>query len=130
MTKTAVITLPWPDKALWQNTPSHYFARARATRKARNDAWLLASTRWVKALPRKCVEFHLHFFFSPPNRLRRDVSNCIAACKAYVDGIADALGVDDSEFRIHWPTRWEPIDPEGGGPYIAVRIEAKERECE
>ena len=38
--------------------------------------------------------------FAPPSRRRIDLDNCIASCKAYFDGIADALGVDDSTFRL------------------------------
>lgn len=36
--------------------------------------------------------------FVPPN-LRTDRTNMSVRCKAYFDGIADALGVNDSRFK-------------------------------
>src|SRR3546814_16726876 len=34
----------------------------------------------------------------PPDRRQRDRDNLLSNCKAYLDGIADALGVNDSRF--------------------------------
>lgn len=42
----------------------------------------------------------LNITFNPPDRRRRDLDNMLAACKAYLDGISDALGVDDSNFKL------------------------------
>jgi len=36
--------------------------------------------------------------FLPPNRSRRDDDNLLAAFKAGRDGLADAMGIDDSLF--------------------------------
>jgi crossover junction endodeoxyribonuclease RusA len=41
---------------------------------------------------------HLHFV--PPDRRRRDLDNLIASMKAGLDGLADALGVDDSRWKL------------------------------
>ena len=38
--------------------------------------------------------------FYPPDKRRRDVDGCLSASKAYLDGIADAIGADDSRFAI------------------------------
>lgn len=43
--------------------------------------------------------------FTPPDNRRRDLDNCLAACKAMLDGISDAIGVDDRYFHpitIDW----------------------------
>jgi CPA2 family monovalent cation:H+ antiporter-2 len=37
--------------------------------------------------------------FYPPDRRRRDLDNCYSMCKAYQDGIFQALGLDDSRIR-------------------------------
>jgi Holliday junction resolvase RusA-like endonuclease len=39
--------------------------------------------------------------FCPPDNRRRDVSNLHAAMKAALDGIAEAMEVDDSTFIEH-----------------------------
>ncbi|SOE49110.1 hypothetical protein ODI_R1848 [Orrella dioscoreae] len=37
--------------------------------------------------------------FVAPDRRRRDIDNLLACMKSQMDGIAIALGVDDSQFR-------------------------------
>jgi crossover junction endodeoxyribonuclease RusA len=36
--------------------------------------------------------------FHPPDKRHRDRDNMIASCKALMDGLSDALGVDDRHF--------------------------------
>lgn len=50
----------------------------------------------------------LRFDFHPPDKRRRDLDNMLASIKAGVDGIADALGVDDQRFGF-WLSREAPI---------------------
>lgn len=47
--------------------------------------------------------------FLPPDRRRRDMDNLLASCKGLLDGIADALGVDDSRFAITLALTSEPV---------------------
>lgn len=41
---------------------------------------------------------HMHIQFRAPDRRRYDRDNLVARMKAAIDGIADALGVDDHLF--------------------------------
>jgi crossover junction endodeoxyribonuclease RusA len=36
----------------------------------------------------------------PPDKRRRDWDNVVASLKSGLDGIADALGIDDARFRL------------------------------
>ena len=47
------------------------------------------------------VRYGVSMVFYPPDGRRRDVSNLHAAMKAALDGIAEAMGVDDSTFVRH-----------------------------
>jgi crossover junction endodeoxyribonuclease RusA len=38
--------------------------------------------------------------FHPPDNRRRDIDNALSCCKAYLDGIADAYGVNDNRFTL------------------------------
>lgn len=38
--------------------------------------------------------------FQPPNKIARDLDNMLAAIKSGLDGIASAIGVDDSRWHI------------------------------
>lgn len=117
------VELPWPDKRLSPNARVHWSSRYRKTKTARGDARILAKAimgrdgrpSWVDG------DLHLTLVFCPPDRRRRDDDNCIASCKAYRDGIADALGVDDSAIRIS-SVRW--VDPEKPGS-VTFLIEPK-----
>jgi crossover junction endodeoxyribonuclease RusA len=47
--------------------------------------------------------------FYPPDRRTRDYDNCGSTLKAYFDGIADALKVNDSRFRPTMPLIAETV---------------------
>jgi len=112
------VTLPWPDRKLSPNSREHHFVRARAAKKAREYAWGAtlavtgASPSWAAAGAR------LHWQFSPPSRRRYDLDNLVAQHKAAQDGIADALGVDDSRF-ISTYSMGAPV--RGGAVLVTVR---------
>ena len=40
-----------------------------------------------------CIEFY------PPDKRKRDIDNMLASSKAGIDGIAQAIGIDDSIFN-------------------------------
>jgi len=106
------INLPWPDKNLSPNARVHWAVKAKATKKARGDAHLMtkAATRGLTF-----SEYSFQFgvsvtrIYSPPNRNRRDKDGCDAATKAYLDGISDALGIDDSKFDLEKSHLVEPV---------------------
>jgi len=111
------VTLPWPDKLLSPNARAHHFARSRAAGIARRQAWGLtleaagSSPSWAKNGAR------LSWQFCPPSHRRYDTDNLIAQHKAAQDGIADALGVDDSRF-VSTYSIGEPI--KGGAVIVTV----------
>jgi crossover junction endodeoxyribonuclease RusA len=44
-------------------------------------------------------DLHLTLTFLMPDKRHRDADNCLAAAKAGLDGMADALGVNDRHFQ-------------------------------
>lgn len=109
------IKLPWPDSRLSQNARIHWSKRAALTKDHRSTARLLT----LAALGRSKViesKLRLNVTFYPPDRRRRDKSNCIAMFKAYEDGLSDAIGIDDSNFR----TSYEMGGPVKGGYVVVV----------
>lgn len=61
---------------------------------------------------------HVSLTFHPADKRRRDLDGCIASCKAYLDGLADALGVDDNRFTLS--ARMSQICAHGGEVKIEV----------
>ena len=90
------LTLPWPARALSPNGRAHIFAKHRAVKSARETAWALTMEA-VGAKPGWSA-VALHWEFHPKTRNLPDGDNAEASCKAYRDGIADALGIDDAHF--------------------------------
>jgi Holliday junction resolvase RusA-like endonuclease len=93
-----VITLPWPNSVLRPNAHLHWRHKAKAAKTARTTAFYLARSVGASAPAdgpvRVAVTFH------QPDKRRRDMDGCISQCKAYFDGIADALRVDDRRFVL------------------------------
>lgn len=112
MTSFALIEFAWPSPDLNQNNTAKW-PKINAAREARAMAKGLAAH--VSPDPRA----RLVFSFFPPDRRRRDIQNMPGIMKPYIDGIADAMGVDDNGFRPQFPDRFG--DAEGPG-FVLVEI--------
>lgn len=117
-TDELTVTLPWPDKDLSPNARIHWRRKSRLVKMARQAAWgaVLEARRQANAI--RGERLHLTWVFCPPDRRRRDADNIIASLKAANDGIADALGFDDSRFVSAYQFG-EPV--KGGAVVVTVR---------
>lgn len=92
-----IIDLPFPNEVLWPNGPSNRFAKSRETKKHRG--WACIATREVLGRDAGFVPSAILLVVHPKSRgPAPDKDNSIAACKAMLDGVADALGVNDRDF--------------------------------
>lgn len=103
MTRPAAVTvaLPFPDRRLNpNNSKGRHWASAVALRKAARVA-AAHLTRIARAGHQfePGQELALVITFIQPDRRARDRDNLLAACKPMLDGVADALGVNDSQFE-------------------------------
>ena len=112
------VDLPWPHKHLSPNSRVHWAAKAKATRKARRDAYYAAKAAGIGEVA--ATEFRVTTTFNPPARYSYDEDNLKARCKALYDGLADALGMDDKHFRHAPVVIGEPVK----GGCVVVEIEA------
>lgn len=99
-----IIVLPYPDKVLSPNARVHFMTVARAKKKAREAAsWATIAAAGSKAnlapyTRMECLPMDIAFY--PVDNRRRDSDNALASLKAALDGISDALGIDDSRFVL------------------------------
>jgi len=113
------INFPWPPSALLPNNRNgrHWGATHKPKAIYRDACYLLTKEaihgRSV-ALP-DTIRPHIQFY--PPDKRRRDDDGMVGAFKNGRDGMALALGVDDSRFRCVY----EICDPVPGGK-ITVNI--------
>lgn len=110
------VTLRWPSKDLSPNARGHWSKKARAAKSYRLDCW-------AKAIEAKlCVNWdgpiHVWLTFYPPDRRHRDQDNMIASLKSGMDGLSDALSINDKHFHLHH----QVADDIGG--MVKVRISA------
>ena len=96
------LVLPWPSKDLSPNARVHYRVKAAATKVARQTAVVLAfEAGWRDAwLPEGRLHLWIDCYQAPGKKLPDD-DNMIGRCKAYRDGIAQVLGIDDKRFISH-----------------------------
>lgn len=105
------IMLPWPDRVLHPNARPHWSVKAKQAKAHR----LLACTQAKAANLGTFPDGPIHVWIDgyPKDRRRRDADGLLSSCKAYLDGIADALGVDDRRFVPHPCVRDELHKPDG-----------------
>lgn len=100
-----MITLPWPPRELHPNARTHWAKKAKHTKACRDRAGWEAKASGIKCKPEGSIGVML--VFCPPDKRRRDLDGCLSSCKAYLDGIADGLGVDDYRFTLG--LEWGPV---------------------
>lgn len=92
---TEYFDLPWPSKDLSPNSRCHWSKKSKAAKAYRAVCHILCRAAGIKAPEGKVL---LSLEFIPPDKRRRDDDNCLASFKNGRDGLADALGIDDSKF--------------------------------
>ena len=91
-----IVTLPWPPKELSPNQKSHWAKKAKFAKQYRLICWALAKEAKLEA--NKEGKVHLEITFFPPDKRHRDADNMVASIKSGLDGLADALQVNDRMF--------------------------------
>ncbi len=117
------VLLPWPPQPLHPNGRPHRQQKARVTKAYRGNAYWSAMSafegfgRDVDAV-RDAPRVRVQLTFRPPDRRNRDEDGMQAAVKAGLDGIADALGINDHRFAMDRPVIESPV-PHG---QVVVRL--------
>lgn len=95
---TFTIRLPWPPAVLNPNSRVHWHVKAKAAAAHKSDCRYLCQGQDIRALGWDRAAVRLTF--CPPDRRRRDRDNMLASCKALIDAVAAAAGIDDSRFEL------------------------------
>ncbi len=104
-----IVELPYPDKNLNPNKRLHPMQLARFKRVAKELAYW--DTRGVLMQYKSfTAPVNVKLTFYPPDRRKRDDDNAIAAFKAYRDGVAMAIGVDDGDWITDYQFRHQALN--------------------
>lgn len=111
---TYEVKFDWPNSKLNPNSRTHWRTLAPIKRKYRSDCHVLAKQAigQLKTAEKICVLIE----FYPPNNHRRDVDNCMAMMKSALDGLADALQVNDRQFVI------SPVLMDETGGFVKIKL--------
>jgi crossover junction endodeoxyribonuclease RusA len=106
------IDLPWPPQETHPNCRKHWAVKMRAVRNYRRNCHVATMVQLQSkshAVP--AGDLQLTLTFHPKTNRKRDIDNLIAQMKAGLDGVADALKIDDSRFRKVAGTIGEQLSP-------------------
>ena len=96
------IELPWPNGKLNPNSSKgrHWGSTTALRAIARTEAWgLMREALGRIPLQSTAGTFALSITFVQPDKRARDIDNLLAALKPSIDGIADAMKVNDAQFN-------------------------------
>lgn len=111
--------LPWPPSILSPNNRQHWGSKVKVRAKCRADGALLTQLAMMKSQERLPTgNIPMKLIFHPPTKRQPDLDNLLASMKNYLDGVADALGVNDKCFQ---PITCEYGEPRKRGE-VVVRI--------
>lgn len=110
------VVFPWPPKDLSPNARLHWTKLAKAKKQYRQACHILAKQAGAAVLA-TAEKVHIELTFYPPDRRLRDEDNIFASMKAGLDGLADAMGVNDRKFK----TSFQVADEIGGFVRVEVR---------
>lgn len=114
-----MIELPFPAKILWPNGRGHWAAKARAFKDHKGWAWAAGMAKF-RHIGLTTGPVNWSVTIHPKTAHAIDDDNARASLKAYQDGLALALGVDDKQFNAPTLTFGEPIK----GGKVIIELEA------
>lgn len=91
-----VITLPWPPSALSPNSRMYWRKKNPIKVAYREECYRIVKAG-QKNMPTGFIPVEITF--CPPNARPRDLDNCLAAAKSGIDGLCQALGINDKNLR-------------------------------
>ena len=115
------IVLGWPPTDLSPNARKHWAVVAKAKKQYRKDCFSVSKEQLKKYrgvyenIPERLV---LEMTFIPPDRRSYDRDNLVARMKAGIDGLADALRINDKRFNTVIST----MDTDRYGGFVRIRI--------
>jgi crossover junction endodeoxyribonuclease RusA len=115
-----IIKLDFPAPELFPNRSkgTHWTKTSGLRKSARDDAYVL--TKASGAFKDRPGYIPLYLLFLTPDKRHRDSDNMLAASKSALDGVAQALGIDDSRFKPV-VVDWE-LGPKGGALIVGVGV--------
>jgi crossover junction endodeoxyribonuclease RusA len=111
-------TLGWPPSELSPNKRLHWSKVSKVKASYREACWAMVLEQAGAVRPDIAGNLHLVLEFVPPDRRSYDRDNLVARMKSGLDGVADALKINDKQFT----TLTARVDAEQIGGFVRVQI--------
>jgi crossover junction endodeoxyribonuclease RusA len=111
-------TLGWPPSELSPNKRLHWSKVSSAKAQYRTACWAMVLEQVGAVRPDIDGNLHLVLEFVPPDRRSYDRDNLVARMKSGLDGVADALKINDKQFT----TLTARVDAGQIGGFVRVQI--------
>jgi crossover junction endodeoxyribonuclease RusA len=121
------LVLPWPAPPLRQNDRGHWAKHAGLKKAVRRFCWANTKT-WIHDQPEQAYALRraaangdlvAETVWTVTDNRRRDAENIAPTGKAALDGICEALGIDDTHTVIH---RTQQRIQRGPQQAVAIRL--------
>ena len=113
-----LIRLPWPPAGTSPNgAHGHWAAKSNAARSYKATCGWECKAQGVRPIGSDAVSVEVTFH--PPRNGRFDLDNALARCKQGLDAVAEAIGVDDADWREMRLKRGDKV--KGGCVLVHVR---------
>lgn len=107
--RTWCLELPWPAKELSPNFRGHWSTVAKVKKAYRLKCSQLGLASGLHLAPKDPTSVNVHLKFCQPDRRGRDLDNLLASTKSGLDGLADAMGVDDKHWKLAIEMSDDPV---------------------
>lgn len=104
----ATVTLPWPPTATSPNAGGQGKWRRKADAAKSYKLLCAWACEAATVRPVDAISVDVLMTFCPPSRRRFDLDNVLSRCKQGLDAVAEAIAVDDSQWRSITLERGEP----------------------
>lgn len=116
-----IVRLPWPDPNLMPNRKNgkHWTSTARVKTEQKEASYLCTKAAIQTADHQGFGDGNipLSLVYMPKDNRHRDLDNLLASSKALIDGMAEALGVNDRRFK---PILVDVVSCGGDGCVVAA----------
>ena len=116
------LQLPWPPSDLSPNKRLHWARLAKVKKLYRKECMFSVLAQNIDRVPDGSLTLDLTFV--PPTRRSYDRDNLVARMKSGLDGLADALKIDDKRFT----TLAARVSTDTIGGFVRVRIFQEQKE--
>jgi crossover junction endodeoxyribonuclease RusA len=108
------VEIPFPPRELSPNGRCHWRVKARVGKDYKKDVFWLC--RSANLAVESCEKVDVWLDFYPPDKRHYDADNLVSRLKSGLDGIAEALKINDRKFILH------PVLHDETGNKVVVKI--------